>query len=103
MKPTRRSFNAVMLAYRHDGQGATKAEKLLNRMEELADTGDFMGPDVVSYNCAIQAIVDDKCAKTSKLRDRSSAADRAQAMLDRMEERSVRPDATTYSCVIRAP
>lgn len=102
MKPTRRSFNAVMLAYRHDGQGAAKAEKLLNRMEELADTGDFMGPDVVSYNCAIQAIVDDKWAKTSKLKDCSSAASRAQAMLDRMEDRSVRPDATTYSCVIEA-
>jgi Pentatricopeptide repeat domain len=102
MKPTRRSFNAVMLGYRHDGQGAAKAEKLLNRMEELADKGDFMGPDVVSYNCAIQAIVDDKGAKPSKLQDRSSAASRAQAMLDRMEDRSVRPDATTYSRVIEA-
>ncbi|CAB9499120.1 Pentatricopeptide repeat-containing protein [Seminavis robusta] len=103
MKPTRRSFNAVMLAYRYDGQGAEKAEKLLDTMEDLADTGDFPNimPDVVAYNCAIHAIVDER-SSTTKPVDWNAVASRAQALLDRMEERCIRPDATTYSCVIEA-
>jgi len=100
MKPTRRSFNAVMLAYRQGGQGAEKAEKLLRSMEELAENSNFVGPNVVSYNCAIQAIVDDNGITTPEKSE--LAANRAQALLDYMEDKSIRPDATTYSCVIEA-
>jgi pentatricopeptide repeat protein len=88
MKPTRRSYNAVMLAYRQNGDCGRKAEELLNRMESLAE------PDIVSYNCVIGAIVNDE--------NREGAADRAQSLLDRMEERGVNPDGRTYSCVIEA-
>ena len=95
MKPTRRSYNAVMLAYRNYGDGGKKAEQLLRRMEQLSDAGHIdVTPDIVSYNCVIGAIVDNE-------RD-DGAADRAQALLDRMEERSVNPDGRTYSCVIKA-
>jgi hypothetical protein len=95
MKPSRRSFNAVMLAYRNEGDGGKKAEELLSRMEDLAASGRFeVTPDVVSYNCVIGAIVDDGSSE--------GAADRAQALLDRMEERNIRPDGRTYSPVIEA-
>ena len=49
----------------------------------------------MSYNCAIGAIVEDSS-------DIESAADRAQALLDRMESRNIRPDGRTYSPVIEA-
>jgi hypothetical protein len=95
MKPSRRSFNAVMLAYRNEGDGGRKAEELLSRMENLADSGRYvLTPDVVSYNCVIGAIVDDNNSE--------GAEDRAQAVLDRMEERNIRPDGRTYSPVIEA-
>jgi hypothetical protein len=95
MKPSRRSFNAVILAYRNEGDGGKKAEELLSRMEYLASKGRYeVTPDVVSYNCVIGAVVDDSNSEF--------AADRAQALLDRMEERNVRPDGRTYSPVIEA-
>jgi hypothetical protein len=95
MKPSRRSFNAVILAYRNEGDGGKKAEELLSRMEYLASEGRYeVTPDVVSYNCVIGAVVDDSNSEF--------AADRAQALLDRMEERNVRPDGRTYSPVIEA-
>ena len=63
--------------------------------EDLADSGSLdVTPDVVSYNCVIGAIVNDS--------NSDGAADRAQALLDRMEERNVEPDGRTYSCVIEA-
>ena len=99
-RPTRRSLNAVMLAYRHDVDGGQKAEKVLRRMEELTEAGVYdVMPDVVAYNCAIGAIAGS---------DDPTAADRAQALLDRMVElhsqgdKFVRPDGKTYSRVIDA-
>lgn len=96
LKPTRRSYNAVMLAYRNaDDDGGKKAEELLLRMEELAESGrPELTPDVVSYNCAISAIVENG--------DDNDVADRAQALLDRMEYRRIQPDGRTYSPVIEA-
>ncbi|KAL3908613.1 MAG: hypothetical protein SGILL_008419, partial [Bacillariaceae sp.] len=96
MKPTRRTFNAVILAHRKDGNASAKAEELLHRMEELADGGRHeVRPDVVSYNTVIGAIVED-----SSIAD--SSADRAQALLDRMEDLGIRPDGRTYGSVIEA-
>lgn len=96
LKPSRRSYNAVILACRNAGDGGKKAEELLGRMEELAASGrPELTPDVVSYNCAIAAIVDAGG-------DHYNAADRAQALLDRMEERRIQPDGRTYSPVIEA-
>jgi pentatricopeptide repeat protein len=96
MKPTRRTFNAVILAYRKEGNASVKAESLLNRMEEMSDGGQQEArPDVVTYNTVIGAIVED-------ISIADSAADRAQALLDRMEERGVRPDGRTYGAVIEA-
>ena len=117
MKPTKRSFNAVMLAYRSNGDGGVKAEDILYRMEKLADSTPELfhdvSPDVVSYNCAIDAIVhgkrdignssdSDSEEELSLQEFHEFAADRAQALLDRMEERSVQPDGRTYSSVIEA-
>lgn len=80
MKPSRRSFNACILGYRKEGDGGKKAEEVLMRMEELSNCGSpEIAPDVVSYNCAIGAIVDS---------EEEDAADRAQALLDRMEDRN---------------
>ncbi|KAL3918893.1 MAG: hypothetical protein SGILL_004028, partial [Bacillariaceae sp.] len=96
LRPTRRSFNAVILAYRTEGNASGKAEALLSRMEEMADCGrQEVRPDVVTYNTVIGAIVEDSSIT-------SSAADRAQALLDRMEERGIRPDGRTYGAVIEA-
>ena len=93
MKPSRRSFNAVILAYRNEKDGGLKAEELLSRMEASATAGRYeLAPDIVSYNCVIGAIVNDS--------NEQDAADRAQALLDRMEERNIRPDGRTYSPVI---
>ncbi len=95
LKPSRRSYNAVILAYRNAGDGGKKAEELLLRMEELAESGrPELTPDVVSYNCAISAIVENGCE--------NDVADRAQALLDRMEDRRIQPDGRTYSPVIEA-
>lgn len=95
LKPSRRSYNAVILAYRNAGDGGRKAEKLLLRMEELAEAGrPELTPDVVSYNCAISAIVENGSD--------NDVADRAQALLDRMEDRRIQPDGRTYSPVIKA-
>ena len=81
-----------MLAYRSNGDGGIKAEEILHRMEALAESEPELfhdvTPDVVSYNCAIGAVVDDP--------------DRATSLLDRMEERSIQPDGRTYSSVIEA-
>ena len=95
LKPTRRSFNAVILAYRQHGDGGQKAEEILKRMEDLADSGEnmFDAPDVVSYNCAMAAIVNG---------EHTEAADRAQALLDRMASRQIKADGRTYSHVIEA-
>jgi hypothetical protein len=96
LKPSRRSMNAVILAYRNAGDGGKKAEELLRRMEELAASGRReLTPDVVSYNCAISAIVQNGFGG-------GDAADRAQALLDRMESRNIQPDGRTYSPVIEA-
>ena len=99
-RPTRRSLNAVMLAYRRDVDGGQKAENILRRMEELTEAGVYdVMPDVVAYNCAIGAIAGS---------NEPNAADRAQALLDRMEQlreqgdKYMRPDGITYSCVIGA-
>jgi len=101
MKPTRRSYNAVMLAYRHDGRAMEIVERILDRMEMLADTeGLDVAPNTVSYNTAMKAMVDDRGKLSPK--ELRHAASRAQALLDRMEDRSIRPDATTYSMVIEA-
>ena len=73
--------------------GGLKAEELLSRMEASATAGRYeLAPDIVSYNCVIGAIVNDS--------NEQDAADRAQALLDRMEERNIRPDGRTYSPVI---
>lgn len=101
MKPTRRSFNAVMLAYRRDGHCMEKVERVLSRMEELADTGELeVAPNTVSYNTAMKAMVEDRGKSSSEAL--GIAANQVQALLDRMEVRSVRPDSTTYSIVIEA-
>ena len=101
MKPSRRSFNAVMLAYRFDGNAVEKIERVLASMENLADTeGLDVAPNTVSYNTAMKAMVEDREKLSSE--ERGDAASRAQALLDRMEERSICPDATTYSIVIEA-
>lgn len=98
LKPSRRSYNAVIFAYRNTGEGGKKAEKWLVRMEEMAASGrPELTPDVVSYNCAIAAIV-----QAGAQTDEYDAADRAQALLDRMEERRIQPDGRTYSPVIEA-
>jgi hypothetical protein len=101
MKPTRRSFNAVLLAYRYDAQhGADKAEQLLRRMEELCDfdttTEQRLRPNVVAYNCAMAAIVEHANVVPN-------AAERCQAIFDRMQmKRMVKPDAISYSLVMEA-
>ncbi|KAG7354972.1 PPR: pentatricopeptide repeat domain containing protein [Nitzschia inconspicua] len=85
MRPTRRSYNAVILAHRSEGDAGAKAEKLLDRMEELADSGrNEVRPDVVTYNNVISAVIQD-----SGMTD--SAADKAQFLLDRMEQRGHAP------------
>lgn len=96
MRPSRRSFNAVMMAYRKEGN-ASKAEDLLYRMEEMAESKGRpeVKPNVVSYNTVIGAIVEDSSCG-------DIAADRAQALLDRMESRNIRPDGRSYSAVIEA-
>jgi len=100
LRPTRRSLNAVILAYRNAGDGGKKAEELLCRMEDLAESGrPELTPDVVSYNCAISAIVENGCRGGD---DDNGAADRAQALLDRMESRNIQPDGRTYRPVIEA-
>jgi hypothetical protein len=99
LKPSRRSFNAVILAYRNAGDGGKKAEEILWRMEQMAESGrPELTPDVVSYNCAISAIVHSTGGKD----EGHGVADRAQALLDRMEERRILPDGRTYSPVIEA-
>ena len=99
LKPSRRSFNAVILAYRNAGDGGKKAEEILWRMEQLAESGrPELTPDVVSYNCAISAIVHSNGGKEED----HGVADRAQALLDHMEERGIVPDGRTYSPVIEA-
>jgi len=99
LKPNRRSYNAVILAYRNAGDGGRKAEELLQRMEELSESGrPELTPDVVSYNCVISAIVDGGNSN----KDDDTVADRAQSILDRMEQRRIRPDGRTYSPVIEA-
>jgi hypothetical protein len=101
MKPTRRTFNACLLAHRQSQEhGIEKAIELLERMERMADTRGFVSPNAVSYNCVIQAVVDESEGKSRE--ERRIAANRAQSLLDRMEDRSIRPDATTYSSVIEA-
>jgi hypothetical protein len=96
MRPSRRSFNAVILAYRKDGNASKKTEELLDYMESLADGGrNEVRPNVVSFNTVIGAIVEDK-------ESNDSAADRAQAMLDRMEANGIRADGRTYSQTIEA-
>jgi hypothetical protein len=96
MRPSRRSFNAVMMAYRKEGN-ASKTENLLYRMEDMAESKGRpeVRPNVVSYNTVIGAIVEDSSGS-------DIAADRAQALLDRMESRNVRPDGRSYSPVIEA-
>ena len=101
LKPSRRSMNAVILAYRNACDGGKKAEELLCRMEELSESGrPELTPDVVSYNCAISAIVETRSRAGDD--DHNGAADRAQALLDRMESRHIHPDGRTYSPVIEA-
>jgi hypothetical protein len=94
MKPTRRTFNAVILAYRAEGNAGAKAEELLDRMEGLANCGrNEVRPDVVTYNNVISAVVQDSTVI-------DSSADKAQSLLDRMEECGVTPDGRTYGLVI---
>ena len=106
---TRRSLNAVLLAYRNDVHGGQKAEYILRRMEELTNAGVYdVMPDVIAWNTAIGAIAHSHDP---------TAAERAQAMLDRMEDLYiknkksvgggkdvvlVRPDGITYSYVMEA-
>jgi Pentatricopeptide repeat domain len=94
LRPSRRSFNAVMMAHRKDGN-ASKAEAMLYRMEDMAESKGRpeVRPNVVSYNTVIGAIVEDSTCS-------DNAADRAQALLDRMEAHNVRPDGRSYSPVI---
>ena len=102
---TRRSLNAVLLAYRNDvHDGGQKAEYILRRMEELTEAGVYdVMPDVIAWNTAIGAIAHSHDP---------TAAERAQAMLDRMQDlyatkggkdiAYLRPDGITYSYVIEA-
>ncbi|KAI2512623.1 hypothetical protein MHU86_1842 [Fragilaria crotonensis] len=102
---TRRSLNAVLLAYRNDvHDGGQKAEYILRRMEELTEAGVYdVMPDVIAWNTAIGAIAHSHDP---------TAAERAQAMLDRMQDlyatkggkdiSYLRPDGITYSYVIEA-
>ena len=100
---TRRSLNAVLLAYRNDvHDGGSKAEYILQRMEELTEAGVYdVMPDVIAWNTAIGAIA--HCSQDP------TAAERAQAMLDRMQDlyttgkdAVLKPDGITYSYVIEA-
>merc|ERR1719437_21332 len=95
MRPSRRSFNAVILAYRNEGNGSKKAVGIFNRMEDMCSSGrSEIRPDIVTYNNVIAAVVEDNNIE--------NAADRAQALLDQMEECGIKPDGRTYSPVIEA-
>jgi len=88
---TRRSLNAILLAYRHDADACDKAEYILQRMEELTLAGVYdVMPDLIAWNTAIAALA-------------GHNADRAHALFQRMQERhDVNPDGMTYSYVIQA-
>lgn len=95
MKPTRRSFNAVILAYRNQGDSGAQVIHFLSQMEDLADAGRYeVMPDVVSYNCALSAMVDSEKDE--------QAVFRARDILKRMKLRNIIPDVRTYGPVIEA-
>jgi hypothetical protein len=105
------SFNSVIHAFasaihssrQHDTNSlnATRAEELLNEMLSLYNSGgmESVRPDVVSYSTVINAYA------RAASKENEWCADRALAILEKMEQtlddddKSVKPNKTTYSSV----
>jgi pentatricopeptide repeat protein len=99
VKPDTISFNTVLLAWSKSNENPNKvcqrAEELLQHMELLHQAGnENVAPDVYSYTTVISALSNSKCV---------TAASRALALLERMEERQsplLVPNAVTYTTVM---
>eukprot|EP00978_Attheya_sp_CCMP212_P030407 scaffold111726_cov56-Attheya_sp.AAC.1 len=114
IQPTRRSFMALLLAYRSETNGGAhssnteKIEQLLERMRDLSrTTGDrTLLPDTACYNYVLGAICDVASSTQDDAVVAISIAERAQALVNQMEQeeesRWVKPDLTTYSLLVKA-
>eukprot|EP00814_Leptocylindrus_danicus_P015987 CAMPEP_0116026082 /NCGR_PEP_ID=MMETSP0321-20121206/13575_1 /TAXON_ID=163516 /ORGANISM="Leptocylindrus danicus var. danicus, Strain B650" /LENGTH=651 /DNA_ID=CAMNT_0003498685 /DNA_START=121 /DNA_END=2074 /DNA_ORIENTATION=- len=102
------SFNGVLHALAKSGKrgSAQRAEELLQRLEVMhyeqnSNANEIVRPDLYTYNTVIDA-----WAKSCKYEP--DAAERAEALLRRMEEmyasgnKSVKPDTVSYTTVIDA-
>eukprot|EP00980_Cylindrotheca_fusiformis_P001461 scaffold345_cov134-Cylindrotheca_fusiformis.AAC.72 len=96
-RPTRISYNACIKAWARSENGASKAHKLLERMQSIGGT---LSPDKISYSTCIDAYC--KC-KTGL----AEAAIKAEALLTQMEQaypenEKMRPDVVAYTSVLLA-
>jgi len=102
------SFNGVLHALAKSGKrgSAQRAEEILQRLEVMhyeqnSNANEIVRPDLYTYNTVIDA-----WAKSCKYEP--DAAERAEALLRRMEEmhasgnKSVKPDTVSYTTVIDA-
>ena len=100
VKPDNISFNTVLLAWSkvRMPEGRIRAEKILHRMQEMADKGDIdVRPDRTSLTTVINSIV-------SSVKRNNMAPFQAEQIIERMEkneEPSLRPDTVTYTSLIK--
>eukprot|EP00978_Attheya_sp_CCMP212_P013605 scaffold34157_cov52-Attheya_sp.AAC.2 len=106
LKPNTRTLSLVLEAWAccaHDnGDAAERAEKILNRMEELYNKGFNVKPNYISFTTCITAWARSK-------ENGGYGAERAQAILDRMlqlyessGDKDFMPSTTTINSVITA-
>jgi len=85
-------FCAVLNGYAKRGL-AKKAERLLNRIDELKKSGVVEeGPNIIAYNCVLDAFV-----KTNE----NNAVERAESLYNKMEKSNdQKPDMFTYTSML---
>jgi len=106
LKPNTRTLSLVLEAWaccaQDNGDAAKRAEKILNRMEELYNKGFNVKPNYISFTTCITAWARSK-------ENEGYDAERAQALLDRMlqlyessGDKDFMPSTTTFNSVITA-
>jgi len=94
-------FSTTIHAWARSGhpEGAARAEKLLRAMHDLEDSGGHVSPNTITYSACILAL---------RNSNSSDAGERAEALLQKMEESeekgrtNLKPNAITYTNVMEA-
>jgi len=92
------NMNLDYLAKSGQRNAAKRCEEMLLRIEAMHEDGYYeKAPDVVSYNCVINAYAHGRASTTTN----TSRSEEARRLMERMEEKGLKPNTITWNTLLR--